>query len=146
MKIIYSNGCKTDHNPVYKPQIFSKNKSLNFKEDFENLEINENVENNARLLTNLNSVADFIVFKDLPKKEHSLKSTLNRSLVDKEDLTNYFKSSFHKNENINDNIATGSNGGANQMINLTNEVGKYMVKLNFFDESDGFLKNNQFID
>ena len=143
---IYLNGCKTDHNQENKPQIFSKNKSLNLKQDYEIIEINNNFENEKHLFSNNSSVANIIIYNELPKKEHSLKSTLNQSFKKKEDLANYFKTSFHKNEKKNDNIALGSNGGATQIITHTNEVGKYAMKLNFFDESDGFLKNNQFID
>ena len=75
----------------------------------------------------------------LPNKEMSI----GIIKVEDNDLTNYFKTSIRdKTKSVN--MVKYSNG-ANK-INEINDLGNYMKKINFFDESDGFLKEEKFID
>lgn len=80
----------------------------------------------------------------LPNSDISNNNQTEKLKVEENDLINYFNNSLR--ENIkSDNIAKYSNG-ANIQNNDINNLGKYMMKINFFDESDGFMKNETFID
>lgn len=131
--ILNSNGCQNEI--LFEKRPVSLKKSFHLKE--------ENVEKKQKNRKEIN-LLDSSEEKEkqelnLQKRESSSKE-IPKDLEENNDITNYFKASF---SNIDKEIlfdkAKESNGA-----NI--EVGKYMKKINFFDESDGFIKNQQFID
>lgn len=133
MKILNSNGCQCES--TFERGPISQKKSFHTKEvNGENLKI---VSKEISLLDSSEDTEKMDI--NIHKRETSSKR-ISRYLDENNEITNYFKSSLsNMDKEILYDVTKESNGAKI-------EVGKYMKKINFFDESDGFLQNEQFID
>jgi hypothetical protein len=112
------------------------NKSFNLTEENEQISQKTHIENN--LLESTDKL-DKIRIEECVKNM-TVKGFTNEPEENK-DITNYFKASLYKSEKDNHIYSTKDSNGA-----AVNEIGNYIKKLNYFDESDGFMKNEEFID
>lgn len=112
------------------------NRSFNLTEEYDQKNLNKHDETN---LIGSTIKLDKISIEANDKKV-SGKGFLNEAEENK-DITNYFKASLYKCDKDNQLFSTKYSNGA-----ALNEIGNYMKKLNYFDESDGFMRNEEFMD
>jgi len=112
------------------------NKSFNLTEENEKIFQKPHKENNLLESTDkLDKIRVEEFENNMPVKGFTKEPEENK------DITNYFKASLYKSEKDNHIYSTKDSNGA-----AVNEIGNYMRKLNYFDESDGFMRNEEFID
>lgn len=128
--MLNSNGNQTNISTNSRP-ISYINKSFNLNEEKDNKRQIDNT------LLESNDKIDKIIVEECIKN-NSGKSFSKES--EENEITNYFKASVYNIEKNNYIESTKNSNGA------ICEIGKYMKKLNYFDESDGIMRNDEFID